>query len=260
MTLSTEPSTIPKDPLLVLHGWGMNSAVWEPIVNPLETKFQVTWLDLPGYGQHKTVRAKNLDEIVTWILTHIKAPTHIMGWSLGGLLLQALIQQHPQRIKRVIMVTTTPCFSQQEQWKNAMPQAILNQFANNLTNNCETTIKRFITLQFLGVKGTKRLQNNLIHHILKTLPDKKALNTGLTLLKTKDYRKLVIPHQQLWILGGKDRLIPIKLHKDLSFLHPEATIKIISEAGHLPFITHPQQFMVIIQQFFDVNMSSKLKR
>ena len=36
--------------LVLVHGWGMNSAVWEPIVPGLSERFRLTIIELPGHG------------------------------------------------------------------------------------------------------------------------------------------------------------------------------------------------------------------
>ena len=40
-------------PLVVLHGWGMNGAVWQQTVDALSPHFRVHVVDLPGYGYAK---------------------------------------------------------------------------------------------------------------------------------------------------------------------------------------------------------------
>ncbi len=37
--------------LVLLHGWGLHSVVWDPVVPALLQHFQVTVIDLPGMGR-----------------------------------------------------------------------------------------------------------------------------------------------------------------------------------------------------------------
>lgn len=243
------------DPLLVLHGWGMNSSAWQAISRALEQQFQVTWVDLPGHGYNYEVSADNLSDIVALIFPLITKPTHIMGWSLGGLIAQEVIRQRPQLIKRVIMVASTPRFSQSQQWHHAMPNKLLCAFSEGLIRDLKDTIKRFIALQFIGVKGSQMIQRELRDSILQNLPSQKALEVGLKILQQQDFLDLKMTQQQLWLFGGKDRLIPIEMKNDLSILYPNAMITEISEAGHAPFMTHPEQFMGIVTAFLTIKSS-----
>ena len=239
--------------LLVLHGWGMNSSAWQMITKDLEQLFQVTWVDLPGHGNNHDVVADNLSDIVSLIFPLITQPTHIMGWSLGGLIAQEVIHQRPQLIKRVIMIASTPRFSQSKHWHHAMPNKLLSAFSKGLIKDLNGTIKRFIALQFIGVKESKSLQQELIASIFQSLPNQKSLQVGLKILQQQDFLNLKMTQQQLWLFGGKDRLIPIEMKNDLSILYPSAIIAEIAEAGHAPFMTHPQEFMHIIKHFLVQN-------
>ncbi len=237
------------DPLLVLHGWGMNSSVWQMIADDLERNFQVIWLDLPGHGDNHQVCANNLDEIIALILPLLTQPTHIMGWSLGGLVAQGIMQQRPDLIKRIVMVASTPKFAQAEEWQNAMPQDVLAAFSKGLLDDTQGTIKRFIALQFMGIKGSQVIQRELRQVVLANLPDDNALQVGLTLLQQRDFRNLQMTQEQLWILGDKDRLIPVAIENDLRVLYPNAQIERMESAGHAPFMTHPQPFIKLVLDF-----------
>ncbi|RTZ67226.1 MAG: pimeloyl-[acyl-carrier protein] methyl ester esterase [Aquificaceae bacterium] len=238
-----------REPLLVIHGWGMNSSVWESIDKYLRQDFHITYLDLPGHGKSREVQANSLAEIVDYILPSIKYPTHIMGWSLGGLVAQEIIHRSPELIKKVILVASTPRFSQSEGWQNAMSKDVLNTFSDNLLKDSKGTIKRFISLQFMGVKDSQIIQREWRDRLLKNLPAEQALAVGLDILQHQDFRQLTIKHKNLWILGGKDRLVPVEIVDDLSKLFSNANIEIISGAGHAPFMTHSKQFAECVMTF-----------
>src|SRR5512144_1225459 len=36
--------------LVLVHGWGMHSGIWEDVIEALMDDYRVTYLDLPGYG------------------------------------------------------------------------------------------------------------------------------------------------------------------------------------------------------------------
>jgi len=245
------------EPLLVLHGWGMNSSVWQTIADDLERNFQVIWLDLPGHGDNHQVHANNLDEIIALILPLLTQPTHIMGWSLGGLIAQGIVQQRPDLIKQVVMVASTPKFLQTEQWKNALPKDVLAAFSKGLLNDTQGTIKRFIALQFMGVKSSQIIQRELRQAILVNLPSDDALQLGLKILQLQDFRDLQMKQGQLWVLGGKDRLIPVGIEDDLQNLYPDAQLEVIESAGHAPFMTHPQPFIDSIIKFLMIKTNHR---
>jgi len=235
--------------LLVLHGWGMNSSVWETVAADLEQQFQVMWLDLPGHGINHDVEAKDLTAIVAMILPLLKQRTHLMGWSLGGLVAQEIVRQRPDLIKRIVMVATTPRFSQTKNWHNAMPNTLLAEFSKGLVNDLQGTLKRFIALQFMGIKHSQKIQRQLRVAILANRPNKIALQVGLEILQQQDFINLKMAQPQLWILGKKDRLVPVEVALELRSLYPDAVIDVIEQAGHAPFMTHPNAFIKRVLYF-----------
>ena len=244
--------SLENDHLLVLHGWGMDSLIWKGIAKEFERHFYVIWVDLPGYGDNLTVKANDLAEIIALILPLITESSHIMGWSLGGLIAQEILRQQPQLIKRVVMIASTPSFSQSKQWSHAMPNKLLLRFSKGLLKDLQGTIKRFIALQFVQVKDSRQIQRALRKQILANMADKNALKVGLNILQHQDFTGLKIDHPQLWLLGGKDRLVPIEIKNDLKLIHPNAIVEEIADAGHAPFITHSQQFLDLVIPFLMV--------
>ena len=247
--------------LLVLHGWGMNSSVWEPVKAALEARFTVSWIDLPGHGINRHIEADSLDEIVDLLMAAVskiskinKEPgvkTHLLGWSLGGLIAQAMVRYEAQKFHSLTLVASTPRFSQDTDWHHAMSHEVLDQFSANLQEDFAGTIRRFIGLQFMGIKNSKDLQRSLVKKILQNLPDYSALVLGLKLLKNCDYRDNVNVVPQHWILGGRDRLVPVAVKDELQQRRPDDPLSIINNAGHAPFMTHPQEFMKSVIPFIE---------
>ena len=47
-----------KPQLALIHGWGLGSAVWQPVVEPLSRHYRVHLVDLPGYGYARVSKEK----------------------------------------------------------------------------------------------------------------------------------------------------------------------------------------------------------
>ena len=170
----------------MIHGWGMNSGAWETIREALEEDFFMHWVDLPGYGENSRVVAHNIDEIIEYIIPHIPHGVHLVGWSLGGIVAQAIVerldndidksaskQSHPF-IKTLTLVASSPKFSQADDWQNAVSLEVLDNFSTMLNEDIEGTLKRFVALQFMGIKGTRTLQQKIMRDILDMTQGKTA--------------------------------------------------------------------------------------
>jgi pimeloyl-[acyl-carrier protein] methyl ester esterase len=259
--------------LVMIHGWGMNSGVWESIRSALESEYAMVWIDLPGYGVNSEVIANSMDDIVDLIAPHITDSAHILGWSLGGLVAQALVESiyinTSKKLKSLTLVASSPKFSQSNDWDYGLSHDILDNFSKNLQDDVESTLKRFVALQFMGIKGAKELQRALIGKLLASLncktsknrgggsiktlkkPHYQALTLGLEILKYADYRKPSHKVPQHWILAGRDRLISPTVINDLKSLRPNDQITLLENAGHAPFMTDPKDFLVCMKPFIN---------
>lgn len=239
----------------MLHGWGMTSTVWDLVRPELESQFRVSWIDLPGYGKNSEVSADSISDISDLIISAMPEGSHLMGWSLGGLICQAIAEKCS--VKSMTLVTSTPRFSQADDWAHAMSQDVLNKFSENLSSDIEGTLKRFIALQFMGVKEAKSLQRELTDKVINSLKSiksgggvsYKALGLGLEILSHSDYRQLSHQAPEHWLFAERDRLIPAEVINDLKLIRPDAQITLLKNAGHAPFMTHPDEFIASVIPF-----------
>lgn len=153
------------------------------------------------------------------------------------------------------LVASTPKFSQSDSWQYAMSEDVLNTFSKNLNQDIEGTLKRFIALQFMGIKDSRLIQRELINTIKKwggvlcSDSYKQALNVGLQLLMHSDFRSASHKTPMHWILAERDRLIPKEVINDLKSLRPDDQITLLENAGHAPFLTHPNAFIDSVVPF-----------
>jgi len=261
----------------MIHGWGMNSGVWKTVRPALEEKYTMHWIDLPGYGENSDIVADSMENIVDLIVPNIPDNAHVVGWSLGGLIAQAIADNThispPSKLKSLTLVASSPKFSQSYDWVHAISLEILNNFSKNLKNDVDSTLKSFVALQFMGIKGSKALQKTLIDELLMNISYKtgkmrggvlqntnirtpidalnQTLNSGLEILKHADYRKSSHNIPQHWILADRDRLIPPTVRNDLKLLRADDQITLLENTGHAPFMTHPKEFLASLTTFVD---------
>ena len=236
--------------LVLLHGWGMHSGIWRPVLDQLTTDFRVMLVDLPGHGESVGLPLQPFEVVVDEILAIAPERSNWVGWSLGGQFAINAALRFPERVKNLMLVACNPCFQQRDDWPDAMQPEQLEMFATGLESDWKQTIQRFLALQFLGVDFSKPHLRQLQSEITACPPDMKALHAGLALLRSLDLRKDLIRIQQpvQAILGRLDRLVPIAL-KDF---YAKAGIEthVIDSAGHAPFVSCPDEFTNLLKRFF----------
>ena len=227
--------------LQLVHGWGMNAAVWEPLLPTLSEHFRVSVIELPGHGGSTAATAADLGEWARLALAAAPPRAWWLGWSLGGqVALQAALDQ-PRRVAGLMLVAATPRFVQADDWRCAMPVRTFQQFADALADDPSGTLMRFLSLQVTGDESARDTLKLLRAEVTRRPPASNAgLAQGLDLLLATDLRPrlqdLACPTH--WLFGARDTLVPATLGDALNGLLPQATVDVIDGAGHAPFLSH----------------------
>lgn len=238
--------------LILLHGWGMNSHVWQPILPTLAQHANVTCIDLPGHGTNGHLPLDTLQTAIEQLAPRIPQNAILMGWSLGGLIAQGLAHALPKHVAALILVASTPKFVTDPTWQHGITPAVLATFAQNLQTDYLATVKRFFALQFLNTKTDSRTVNALRDTILNQPANPQALTDGLEILRTADFRAMPASQPTLWLLGQLDKLIPASLADALPEMGYKHIVR-LPHTAHVPFITHPELFMEHLEAFLNAN-------
>ena len=235
--------------LTFIHGWGAQNAVWKNwIEHYFADDFCITLIELPGCGHSPIINDKITAEELEqkWIdaiVAVMPTNTHLLGWSLGGLLAQKIAIQNPDRLLSLTSLASTPKFIQAKDWHWAVQPSLLNDFVQALGKDAAATLNHFWKLQIQGSDGARKLIKLFITQMKqRRLPKAVSLAQGLQLLKEMDNREalktLNIP--TLWLLGENDPLIPKEFVAEFSTIQPQAQITILHGAAHMPFYSHPE--------------------
>ena len=230
--------------LVLLHGWGLNAEIWHCIREELASHFTLHLVDLPGFGRSRGYGALSLDEMAQQVLDAAPQNAVWLGWSLGGLVASQIALSRPDRVKALVTVASSPCFSAQEEWPGIKPD-VLAGFQQQLSDDFQRTVERFLALQTMGTDTARKDARTLKQTVLSLpMPEVEVLNGGLELLKTVDLREplaaLTVPH--LRIYGYLDGIVPRKVVPLLDSLWPDSESQVIAKAAHAPFISHPPEF------------------
>jgi 3-oxoadipate enol-lactonase len=105
------------EPLVLLHCLGVDHHFWD-FAKPLESDFTLIRYDLPGHGTSAVpdhgYRIEDLsDQLYALARAHDLNRFNLAGISLGGLIAQCFAARHPDLVSRLILVDTTPRYTQQ---------------------------------------------------------------------------------------------------------------------------------------------------
>jgi len=236
--------------LVLLHGWGMNATVWQPVMQALAQRYRVTCIDLPGHGRSPEMPWPS-EQVADLLLAVAPSRACWMGWSLGGMLATLFTAQYPERVSALITVASNLRFTQSENWPSAMPEDQLLSFARALEHDRPGVLKRFIALQFLGVSVDKTIIKHLQQEIAARPASLSTLRQGFDLLRELDLRysfsTLQLP--VLALFGRLDKLVPIQAEGAIKQQSPAVQTHTFAQAGHAPFMSHPSQFIEQVTSF-----------
>ncbi len=217
---------------ILVHGWASSSAIWTPVIQRLDV--ECLTLPLPGHVGIETDGLEALPESLV-----------LIGWSLGGLQAIDLAWRLGKRVKALVLVAASPCFTQRPDWRQAMPAADLERFGRDLREDKEACLRRFMALQCLGDARAAKVRAALRAALPEPLPGWRELAWGLAQLAERDLRSrlvsLACPVQV--ILGQCDSLIPARQARELAALDEGIGVTVMPGAAHLPFVSDSDAFV-----------------
>lgn len=244
--------TSPKPFLGLLHGWGMNARVFDPIADALAASFEVHAFNLPGHGGRDDLADNSVSAWARDLASSLPAGAMLLGWSLGGQVALRVALDYPASVARLVLLATTPRFVAKPGWSHALAAGELDTFADALLAQPESTLLRFLSLQTRGVEGQKALLHSLRASLSASpAPTALALSAGLEQLRTTDLRDAVARVRQpvLLVHGGLDTLTPLAAGSWLAAQLPAARLLELPRAGHAPHLSHRETVVEAIRAF-----------
>jgi pimeloyl-ACP methyl ester carboxylesterase len=98
------------DPLVLLHGGIGASEMFAPILDELAAGRRVIAVDLQGHGHtadiDRPLRPETLADDVAALIEHLGLErADVMGYSMGGMTALRTAIQHPERVRRLVLVS-----------------------------------------------------------------------------------------------------------------------------------------------------------
>ncbi len=242
--------------LVLLHGWGMHGGVFAELEPRLAAHFRVHRVDLPGHGRSPLSGPFELPalagQVVAALGGRIAGPALWAGWSLGGMLALQVAAARPDVVDRLVLVASAPRFSRADDWPAGMEPDTLADFGNRLAEDHAGILQRFLALQTFGEPDARSTLRTLRAALdAAPAPDPAALAAGLRILQAADLRDAwqAVTVPVLLIGGERDRLVHPDALAAAVDLRPQTRWQRIPDAGHAPFVSHPEAVAGAITDF-----------
>ncbi|MHA1803315.1 MAG: alpha/beta fold hydrolase [Promethearchaeota archaeon] len=116
------------EPLFLVHGFGAKKEVWVGQFEPLSKHFKVIRFDNRGAGKsdrpNQPYTMEMFADDLAGLMDALNIPkAHIVGWSLGGMIVQKFLILYPEKVKKAVLINTLPSWpadkSGLEMYKNS---------------------------------------------------------------------------------------------------------------------------------------------
>ncbi len=239
--------------LLLVHGLGQNGLRdWLPIVPELEKHYRVIMIDLPGFANSPSPKAKLSPTHYADLLHFVKPyfshkPITVIGHSMGGAVTLRYAQRYPDDINQIALIDAAGILQRTAFVKHSA--------TDRIPVNSDAVPNALLTYAI----GLQDFSNNLIEKMLR-LPDptsvlgKSELAWGTTLqgypninaalsLAEENFSSAIFEQTKpvfiLW--GSKDLVAPPRTGQLLAANLTSSNLTIIENAGHVPMASHPQE-------------------
>lgn len=222
------------DPIVLIHGWGANSEIWQTLPQKLSEYADVYTIDLPGFGNSPSIASYTEQALVTWLDQQLPQRCYLIGLSLGGMLCRAFAAQQPNRVLGLVTISTNLKFVADKQYQTAMPSSDFEQFSAIWHQDPSLCLNRFSGLQAQRDQQQRQLTRQLrgMDVEIDTFAGEAMLSLLGKLDGTQHIEQISCP--ALAIFGAKDCLVPIAASKQLPQSHQTL---VVDSASHLPHLT-----------------------
>ena len=232
------------DSVVLIHGFGLHSFVWRPLMDCLNGDYKVQADELPGYGATPATSAAPLEAVRGY-----PQEAHWVAWSMGALLALAAIEVGA-RPRSLTLLAAQPCMVARQDWPCAIDSNLFEGFRQELAGDPPAAMQQFIRLMVLGDKQAPALRKQLQGQI--QVMAAATYDWGMKTLASLDHRKTwaetEVPLMCLW--GATDELLPVAAMEPLKQLRPRASFNILPAVGHTPMLSAPDRCAEILQSFW----------
>lgn len=157
------------EPLILIHGVGLDHTMWEKQVKSLSGNFRVICYDMVGHGgSEHPLGPYSLSLFVDQLLALINylkiEKSHVVGFSMGGMVAQSFTLKHKEKVKSLTIMSAVA--NRTDEQTKAILARVEEVIQNGPSGTIDPAIKRWFTPEFLKTekeivsKIKKRLQTN----------------------------------------------------------------------------------------------------
>jgi 3-oxoadipate enol-lactonase len=234
--------------VLLLHSVGLDSTFWDSIAAALAGYYRVVRVDLRGHGRSpvppRPWRMADLAADVHRTLADIGgAPAHVVGQSFGGLVAQALVLDHPEDVRSLVL-SGTSCTTDAAHRERFLGRAEAAR-QGGMDAVAQAAVDRWFTEPFMADPVVDRVRARLLADDPEAWARTfEAIAGHDTLARLGEVR---VPC--LVVTGDADVATPPFFAEEMARAVPGAELRILPGVPHMGPFERPDVFIPLLQDF-----------
>jgi 3-oxoadipate enol-lactonase len=236
--------------LLLVQGLGYGGRGWGPVLELLAEDFLVVSYDNRGFGASDvppgpyTVAQLAGDAVAVLDAAGIER-AHILGVSLGGMAAQELTLSRPERVDRLVLVSTTPGVG-----GHPLPARTVSLTLEAPTLLPSDALRRFVE-NALGPDAASELVERIVAYRTANPPDPGGWQSQAAAGATFDAldRIGLIAAPTLVVHGTEDFVVDPRNGEQLARTIPGARLELLPGCGHLASWEQPERLATLVKEF-----------
>ena len=216
------------EPLVLLPGMLCDARVFGPQIAELSADLAVMAAPI--------TQGERIEEIASGLLDQLPARFALAGQGMGGVVAMELLRRAPDRITRMALMATDPLADTPASAANREPlivKARAGRWQDVLNDTLPPTA--------LAPGPDRVAVLDLAMDMAQVLGPAVFVRQTRAMQRRRDQQavlsKCAVP--VLLICGAHDTLCPVKRHQTMADLIPDAMLKVLDDAGHLPSLEQP---------------------
>ncbi|MEX0751180.1 MAG: alpha/beta hydrolase [Dehalococcoidia bacterium] len=229
------------DPLLMIPGFGSTTLVYFANIAPLAERFKVIVFDPRGSGRSDVPSSGYsmqgfVDDCVSVLSAAGEASAHVAAASFGGMVAQNLALTYPERVRRLVLICTTPggphhVSPPPEQMAVFLAAADIPDPAAA----ARSTYPLHYGDAYIAEHDAAIVERSLANaHLRSKLEGRIGQLTAVSQHDTLD-RLPKLSTATLILHGQHDGIVPVENSRKMAAAIPNARIKIYPDAKHIVF-------------------------
>ncbi len=237
-------------PLVLVHGYLGSSEMWNLQKDFLSKHFRIIAPALPGFGESYNLKSlDSINEMAKTIFTYLDEKKinkfHLMGHSMGGMIVQEMVKIDGARINKLICFATGSIGDIPGRFESI--EASIEKLKKE---GIKETVKRIPPKWF--VEGNKAKYYYFCENAVKKTKEETACDALKAMKNWRGYENLKnIKNDTLIIWGDKDASYNFEQIETLNKHISNSKIEIFKGCCHNVHLEQPQKFNETVKNFLE---------